>query len=561
MKRQVLALVVGLFTLAATATAVAAAPGEVALGDTVTVPEVDWHECKRPNRQGFDCARYRVPLDYDRPNGRTIGIKMVKLPAADQENKLGTIFLNPGGPGGSGVDFVLGAGPFLFTQEVRALYDLVGFDPRGIARSRPVRCFETFDEALLSFPPFAFPIGPEQEAAEMAAVEYLAEACAKNANGRIINHMSTANVARDMDRMRQAVGDDHLNYAGYSYGSYLGQVYANLFPDNVGRLYIDAILDPLAWLNEGGATPFSEALRSDVGAQDTLDEFFRLCDAAGPSYCALAPYSSDRFDYMAAVLWEEGYVLITDPGGNEFPFLYSDLIGSSLGPLYDSFGWPFHAEFLAFIESQIRPSTIAEPNADLDQIQAGFDAIATERAKRDRYPNVVEGFPGVACSDTNNPDEYSVWPESGAAADAAYGYFGRLWTHASVPCWLWPGADGDRYEGSFTADTANTVLIGSTTYDPATRYQGAVSVHDLLPNSALMTVEGWGHTTIFLSFCADQIVADYFLTGATPAAGTVCQQDFIPFLVPFDGDLAGDLLNRQALRRAALEEMSYTPHR
>ncbi|NND04664.1 MAG: alpha/beta fold hydrolase [Acidimicrobiia bacterium] len=561
MKRQFLAVLVGVFTLAATATAIAAPsqPASVAQADQVS--EVDWSECKRPDRQGFDCARYRVPRDYDRPNGRTIGLKLVKLPATDQANKLGTIFLNPGGPGGSGVDFVLGAGQFLFTEEVRAVYDLVGFDPRGIARSRPVRCFDTFDEALLSFPPFAFPVGPEQEAAEMAAVEYLANACATNANGGIINHMSTANVARDLDRLREAVGDDHLNYAGYSYGSYLGQVYANLFPDKVGHLYIDAILDPIAWLNEGGDTPFSEALRSDVGAQDTLDEFFRLCDAAGPSNCALAPYSSDRFDYMADVLWEEGYVLITDPDGNQFPFLYSDLIGSSLGPLYDSFGWPFHAEFLAYIEGQIRPPTLSLTAEQLGHVQIGFDALAEERLARERYPNVVEGFPGVACSDTNNPDEYSAWPESGAAADAAYGYFGRLWTHASVPCWLWPGADGDRYEGPFTADTANTVLIGSTLYDPATRYQGAVTAHDLLPNSALMTVQGWGHSTIFLSFCADQIVADYFLTGATPQPGTVCQQDFTPFLVPFDGNLGAELVTRQALRAEALEEISYAPGR
>ena len=545
--------------LAATASAMAAPTSQVALDDTVPVPEIDWHPCKAADRQGMDCARYKVPRDYDKPNGKHIGIKLVRIPAANQAEKLGTIFLNPGGPGGSGVDFIVGAGPFLFTPEVREVYDLIGFDPRGIARSKPIRCFNTFEEALAAFPPFAFPLGPEQEALEMAAVEYLANACATNNNGKLINHVSTANVARDMDRLRQAVGDEYLNYYGVSYGSYLGQVYANLFPDKVGHLVIDAILDPIAWLNEGGDTPFSEALRSDMGAQDTLDEFFRLCDAAGPSYCAMAPYSGERFDLMAEILLEEGYVIVVTPDGFEVPFFYSDLIGSSLGPLYDSFGWPFHAEFLAYIEQFIKPVTLSLTEEQLERVQAGFDSIAAERAQREKYPNVVEGFPAVACSDTNNPSEYSAWPESGAAAEAEYGYFGRLWTHASVPCWLWPAADEDRYEGPFDTHTANPVLIANTLYDPATRYQGALTAHDLLPNSALLTVNGWGHATLFLSFCADQIIADYFLTGAVPPPGTVCQQDFVPFLVPFDPALAGqaqEIANRQAIRAEVMEEIA-----
>lgn len=585
MKRRVLTLLVGLFSLAAMASAVAQQPSHVAAADAsavqasaiqasavpasvaaedtaLAVPEINWRPCRRADRAGMDCARVRVPRDYDRPNGVKVGIKVVRIPASDQANKLGTIFLNPGGPGGSGVDFVVGAGNFLFTPEVRAVYDLVGFDPRGVGRSRALRCFDTFEEALAVFPPFAFPLGEEQEAIEMAAIEYLANACETNANGKIINHMSTANVARDLDYMRQAVGDEYLNYAGYSYGSYLGQVYANLFPDKVGNLLIDAILDPIAWLNEGGDTPFSEALRSDAGAQATLDEFFRLCDEAGPPACLLAPGSADRFDMMAERLLDEGVIPIEDPGGNVFPFQYSDLIGSSLGPLYDSFGWPFHAEFLAYIELQIA-GTVGGDLLALDNVQLAFDELA-QRRQRERYPNFVESFPGVACSDSNNPDEYSVWPESGAKADVDHGYFGRIWTHASAPCWLWPGMDADRYEGPFDTATVNPVLIASTLYDPATRYEGALTAHDLLPNSALLTVDGWGHTTLFLSFCADQIVAEYFLTGAVPDPGTVCGQDFVPFQVPLDGEAAAQaqlIADRQAIRDSIMDEVAFRPNR
>ncbi|MCP4307600.1 MAG: alpha/beta hydrolase [bacterium] len=182
---------------------------------------IKWRTCDEVGLEGLECGSIRVPLDCDRPHGRTIEVQVAWLAATDQANKLGTIFLNPGGPGGSGIDFVAGAGPNLYTDELRAKYDLVGFDPRGIARSKPLRCFDTFEEALLSFRPFAFPTGDEQEAIEKAATEYLAEACEEDA-GRIIRHMSTANVARDMNMMRRAVGNKKLNYAGYSYGSFLG---------------------------------------------------------------------------------------------------------------------------------------------------------------------------------------------------------------------------------------------------------------------------------------------------------------------------------------------------
>lgn len=565
MRRVVLTLAMTFALVAATAVSASGAPAttEDSVNHDGARDHVKWRLCDEPELAGFECGRIRVPLDYDRPNGRKIWVRMARLPAADQANKLGTIFLNPGGPGGSGINFLGGAGPFLFTDEVRAHYDLVGFDPRGIARSTPLRCFDTFEDSLLAFPPFAFPIGAEQEAIEKASTEYLADAC-QDDGGRIMRHMSTANVARDLDVMRSAVGDKKLNYAGYSYGSYLGTVYANLFPERVGRLVVDGILDPVAWLNTGGATPFSERLRSDMGAQATLDEFFRLCEEAGPTSCAFAPASSERFDAMADKLRETGGTVIVDPEGNSFPFLYSDLVGSTLGPLYNSFDWPNHALFLAYIEAQIIGTAIAPAAEDLARIQAVMEGTLTSQ-RRERYPNVVEGFPGVACSDTNNPEAYEVWPEAAAKAEANYGYFGRLWTHASVPCWNWPGADRDRYEGPFTEHTANPVLIASTVYDPATRYEGALALHDLLPNSALLTVEGWGHTTLFLSFCADAIVGDYFMTGAVPAPGTTCTQDFSPFPpieelgLQAEGE-AALVTQRQLVRGEVLDEVSFVPN-
>src|SRR5206468_397080 len=141
-------------------------------------------------------------------------------------HKLGSIFLNPGGPGGSGVDLVELAGPLLFSNEVRAQFDLVGFDPRGIARSTPLICFDTPEDAVAALPPFAFPVTRAEERVQRQADRTIAGACASK-DGAILDHMATADVARDMDLLRQAVGDRRLTYWGVSYGSFLGQVYAN----------------------------------------------------------------------------------------------------------------------------------------------------------------------------------------------------------------------------------------------------------------------------------------------------------------------------------------------
>jgi pimeloyl-ACP methyl ester carboxylesterase len=483
---------------------------------------VAWSKCFAA--QGpFECGTVQVPLDYDQQQG-TISIALVRLPASDPAHRIGSLFLNPGGPGGSGVDFAVFAGPFLFTPEVRARFDLVGFDPRGIARSTALRCFGTDKQWGPAFAPFAFPLTAEEEQIWMAADLYVVDACAQRA-GRIVDHMSTANVARDLDVLRQAVGDAKLSYYGVSYGSFLGQTYANMFPGNFRALVIDGVLDPIAWVNTGGAIPFSTRLRSDDGANKTLNEFFRLCDLGGDR-CAAGPHSAQRYADTLQKLLTGGPVDITFPDGSTFHATYANLIGATLGPLYDSLGWEDFAGELGFVEGKIIGPAFrvrAAPRASLSTWHPEYIA------KRG-FPHYFnfEGFPAVACADSDNPDSYAAWHDS-AVASAQLGYFGPLWTWVTSICAKWGGADADRYTGPFNRTTAAPVLVVGNLFDPATRYEGAVTAHNLLPNSALLTVHGWGHTSLFLSACADEAITRYLVDRQTPLPGTTCEQDVVPF--------------------------------
>jgi pimeloyl-ACP methyl ester carboxylesterase len=524
-------------------------------------PTLRWSPCHQ-DLGPFECATLQVPLDYDHPGRNPIRIGLVRLPATSPEDRIGSLLVNPGGPGGSGVELVLLAGQFLYSDEVRARFDLVGFDPRGIITSSPLRCFRSLDQALAVFAtPFAFPVTEEEESLWIQTDIGLDAFCDRHA-GPIRDHMATGDVARDMDRLRQALGDDQLNYVGYSYGSLLGVTYANMFPDRVRAVVVDGVLDPVAWTtgvgNEAATLPFSYRLRSDAGAQATLDEFFRLCDES-PDGCAFAGNSADRFAAVADRLLTEGPVEVIDPfTGELITFTYQDLIDVTLGAMYSSSDWPLLAAFLVDLEAAASPAVLG---ASLQAVwdSTGFTSFPPP------YPNFVEGFVGVVCSDSDNPDDHSFWSAAADDADANFGYFGRIWTWISSPCAVWSGADADRYIGPWNASTDNPVLVVGTRFDPATRYEGAETVRALLPESSLLTVEGWGHTSLFLSACADAAVAEYLLTAVPPADGTVCTQDFGPFdvaalpsIASTEADAAVDAAEARAL---VMDEIALVPRR
>jgi pimeloyl-ACP methyl ester carboxylesterase len=502
--------------------------GSSAVGGSHRGSTVDWRPCRQGSGFPFECARVRVPLDYSNPDAGTISIAMIRLPATDQPHKIGSLFLNPGGPGGSGVRFARFAAPYLYGGTIQSRFDIVGFDPRGIERSKPLHCFDSPSDWRHLLPRFTYPITPAQEERYRDADLLLSSACRAH-GGAIMDHMATADVVRDLDRLRQAVGDSGLNYMGVSYGSFLGVSYANMFPNRVRAVIVDAVLDPIAWTtgvaDEAATVPVSTRVRSDQGAQTTLTQFFELCDAGGHDACSLAPHAADRFERVASLLRDHP-VHVIFPGGEETRVIYQDLIVNTLVAMYETFSWPFLAKVIADIEAQVSPRQLGR------SLRAFQLAAGTEGATIERYRNFPEGFPGVLCSDSMNPTSYNAWSRQGAIADERFGYFGRAWTWASSICATWPGFDRDRYLGPFDAFTAEPLLVIGNLYDPATRYEGAQLVHRLMPNSSLLTLRGWGHASLFLSRCIDRYSVAFLKRLETPEPGTICDPDQVPFQQP-----------------------------
>jgi pimeloyl-ACP methyl ester carboxylesterase len=509
------ALICAVLTVAVAPVARAAAAGSTAMAGPA-VPRLHWTDCG----DGLQCTTALVPLDYDHAQGTHISLALIRLPASDPGRRIGSVFLNPGGPGNSGVAMVRQAGTRLFTDEVRARFDLVGFDPRGIGGSTPLRCFDTADQANAANPPFMFPVTPADEQTWVRANQTLAQACADH-GGPILAHMSTANVARDLDLLRQAVGDRQLTYYGVSYGSYLGTTYANLFPNKVRAIGVDGIVDPIAWATGRGEQARTQPLwnreHSAEGADATLAEFFRLCQQGGPTCAFSAGDAASRYATLADRLRDHPVQL---PDGTAFG--YADLVATTLGYLYNPRGWPGLATTLQALDTLTGPAPSALRTAAARRVAAA----------QEDYFNEVEGQPGVMCPDTDNPSDITAWSRAAATTDRRYPYFGRMLTWLSSICQPWPGHDADRYTGPFTARTGNPVLIVGGRYDPATRYRNAITLAHLLPDSRLLSYAGWGHISLGKSACVTGYASQYLLTVQLPPPGTVCPPDVVPFAQP-----------------------------
>ena len=232
---------------------------------SVKTPKLTWHSC-----YGYaKCATVKVPLDYDKPRGTKIAVAVLKVPAKNKKKRIGSLFINPGGPGASGTEMARSATSYLSTR-LTDRFDVVGFDPRGIAHSKNVRCFPSAqqnDKNLKAIRSLQFPYLATQEKMLTKVSNKQAKACSTTGKP-LTGAVSTAEVARYMDLLRRAVGDKKLSYFGFSYGSYLGEVYANLYPDRVRAIAIDGVIDPVKWAGtkKTQSTPMWLRLQSAQGA-------------------------------------------------------------------------------------------------------------------------------------------------------------------------------------------------------------------------------------------------------------------------------------------------------
>jgi pimeloyl-ACP methyl ester carboxylesterase len=477
----------------------------------VPVPSITWVDAG----DGYQQADVDVPYDYADPQGRAFSLHMVRLPAADPANRIGALFVNFGGPGGSAADIVREVGRLLLPAEVLARYDLVGVDPRGTGESEPVRCTgSTAEQAALPYATLAdFPTDRVQEEQAIAQVRAFAEEC-RARNGDLLDHVGTLQFARDLDVLRAAMGDPRINLYGLSYGTFLGQVIANTFPTRTGALVLDGAMDP-AWASGPPGTISSVRERGEVGSTETLDRFFELCGQAGPQLCAFAAGGSPEQKYaeLAARL-RAAPLLVPVPDQPAQPVTYSMLVAGTVSLLYTPDTWPVLGELLEAVYL-----------GDGTGVAAVLESLPEPPTSED-YDNYPDASAAIACADTDNPDDPYRYGEVGRALDATTApYVGSRWAYLGLVCAPWAGRSTERHTGPWDSWTRNPVLVIGNRYDPATPYRNAVVVHDLLPNSTLLTVDGVGHTSLGTSTCAASATTLYLLTGATPPAGTVCTQD------------------------------------
>ncbi|WP_051808222.1 alpha/beta hydrolase [Actinoplanes subtropicus] len=500
--------------------------------DSVPTPRLGWYDC-------YDiaqCAITQLPLDYDNPKGPKTDVALVRIKAKDQKHKIGSLFLNPGGPGGSGVDIALFAPNFL-DKSLLDRFDIIGFDPRGIASSTQIRCFKTVKDQtpVLRDLNVAFPWGRTEEQKYVGAAKRLGQACSTTGKP-LSGSMSTAEVVRDMDVLRRAVGDKKLSYLGFSYGTAIGQYYANMFPDRFRAIVVDGVLDPEHWVGTKATAnqEQDERLRSADGAYRALREILKRCDAAGEKYCAFAAGDTvANFDTIARKLRQKPLVVTNENG--TYTITYADFVATILGDLYNVGAGDFVTQDSQFIWTLLTSSSPAA----LAKAKAGvIDRIRRARAKKPArdfpYDNSVETFTGVDCTDALHPRDAGQWPALMAKADQRAPYFGRAWGWATAPCArnTWTVRDEDAYTGPWNRRTAAPVLIVGTKWDPATNYDDAVAASKLLPNSRLLSNTNWGHTSYGTSDCASNAIDTYLLTVALPAKGTLCEGAYQPFLEP-----------------------------
>jgi pimeloyl-ACP methyl ester carboxylesterase len=512
-------LLTGLLVPSAASASVAAIPATSSSTPAAPVPVLNWQPCSGD----FQCATARVPLDYRHPGGTTISIAVMRHLATDPARALGSLFINGGGPNPQIDDF---PGAYrTFPTPVRARYDLITFDPRGFGYSTDVRCFpdSQAERKLVGGLP-AFPVGASQQATWETTWARFSTLCARRA-GPLLDHVTTADVARDMNLLRQAVGAPVLNYYGASYGTLLGATYANLFPRTTGRMILDGNVNPVAWTQPEGLLPSWQRLGRDQASAATLRDFLGLCGQASTAACAFSAGTPAATQAKFAALLRRLYRHPVTVGSPPRTYTYADTVASV--PVGLVANWPCGARLLQALWAG--HGTLCSSSGQTAPA-AGTRAAGPFHGA---YYGEEEQL-AVLCSDSPNPRNPRLYPWLAALSYLQSGGYGPDYTWNSEQCAQWPAAAAqDRYTGPWNRRTASTILLLGNTGDPDTPYQASVALSHELARARLLTVDGYGHTEgSNPSTCATTAAVRYALTGVLPPPGTVCQQNGTPFPTP-----------------------------
>jgi len=445
-----------------------------------------------PRTVTYECATISVPRDWGQPSGEKFDIALMRARSAGQRNRIGSLVVNPGGPGGSGIQLAVYLSVGL-PAEVTRRFDIIGFDPRGVGRSSPVKCLSDADlDRMFGAEPDPVTDAQFEEAVAMA--RQAGEACAAKYD-KTLPLFSTEQAARDLDAVRAAVGDEKLTYLGYSYGTLLGATYAQLFPGNIRALVLDGAVDPRQndiTSSEGQAKGFERA----------FDAFAAWCRGSA-GLCRIGP------DARAAVTGaleqaRRAPVAGTDGRSATAGWVFTAIVAS----LYDQHRWPQLANAIGDLRG-------GDP--------AGVFRLADSYAERDEsghYSNLFDANTVINCADS----EVQLTPEQVRDLQAQwrdrYPLFGGPLATGLLTCGLWPGQRDPYPTGPATG--APPILVVGTTGDPATPYEQTPKLAEMLGVGVVLTWDGEGHTAYPHTPCITEAVNAYLIDLKTPADGHTC---------------------------------------
>jgi pimeloyl-ACP methyl ester carboxylesterase len=451
-----------------------------------------WSDC----RDGDRCAELTVPLDYHHPEGDTIRLAVLQVPAAG--SRIGSLVVNPGGPGAPGTDRAAQGGA-AFGQPLLDHFDIVGFDPRGTGDSSPVDCLSDADlDGYLSADPA--PSTPDEVAAFRADQQAFATGCPR-LSGALASHISTVESARDMDVLRAALGDSRLSYLGSSYGTKLGATYAQLFPDRVGRLVLDGAVDPTLDTR-------ASALQQAAGFQQALDSYAANCVDSSVG-CFLGKDVPAVEQTISSLLDQVGAQPL--PAGDGRELTEGNAFYGIAVTLYSRSYW-------ILLSSALR----AALDGDGSQLMQLADAYASRNADGTFQDNSMEAFFAISCLDDPSGVPYRKVPSQYAAFEKASPVFGKVFAWSLTSCDGFTPRSDEKVPVIHARGAAPIVVIG-TTRDPATPFHWAVDLARQLDSGVLLKREGDGHTGYLTGNpCIDAAVDSYLVSGVVPADGTTC---------------------------------------